>query len=201
LGRVSRFRGVFDRKTANLKGVSVLICGVSARPVLAVCRYLILNAATAMCAAGLAHEVARLSMKLNSQQPVAAAAVSRVEAFKQAEAEAQVRRPVAMRQVLAYNIPNMPAHLMAVQLDEAERPKVYRQLAKRRLAARAAAAVAIAASDTVKPNKRLPKAIMALGGPVPFSPSVSAEAPRFIMAESARDVTNRSLGVLVASKN
>lgn len=167
-------------------------------------RYTVFNGALVLCAMGMAGKIADLAAAIKAGNAVVMRAEpSRVEQFKRNEAAAALapQVPVA-RQLVALSVPDMPVQVLAVRLDQAESVKVKPINAKRKAVDRVAKAMA-------KPRK--PVVTKLFGGLPPFVvETVQAETgslpqtqrkKRVVVAESSRDITNRSLGVLVAMKN
>lgn len=201
MGRVSRICGgatCLDR--SDFVRRRHLLLPFPKQSLLAVARYFALNAVLLVVATGLVTALARWTIELNSAQPVSTASLSRVEAFKQAETDALARRPEATRKVVAYTASQIPAPVLAMRLDEAEAAKSRRVLAKRLTPARVAINVESASAQQVRPRPRLPRGVMALGALKALQLPMTAER-KFVVAESTRDITNRSLGVLVAREN
>ena len=128
---------------------------------------------------------------------------SRVEKFKLAEAAAALAPQVPVpRTIVAFSVPDMPVQVLAARIDRAENVKVKPVKLKRRTLARIA-----------KANDRRRRAAVStvVAGKIPtavalFASADAGNAPqkqtkkRAVVAESSRDITNRSLGVLVVMK-
>lgn len=169
----------------------------------AVARYFAFNGFLALCAMSAVKELMRVSVALAPDLHIAVDDPSRVEAFKQFEAAAaQAPQVPVPRVVVAHLVPDMPVQVLAVRLDQAESLKVTPLKLKRKPWVR-----------TVKSSSTRKKAPMIAGGALPplVVDMVSTEAGAVptkgsrkkgaVVAESSRDITNRSLGVLVALKN
>lgn len=166
-------------------------------------RYAVFNGVLVACALGLADAIAQMAATIKSGTNVAAIAEpSRVEKFKRDEAAAALAPQVpVVRQVVALTVPDMPVQVLAVRLDQAETVKVKPIKAKRKTALRVAKA-------PVRPRKAIPGLFGDLPPIVVETALVETGSlpekrakKRAVVAESSRDITNRSLGVLVAMKN
>jgi hypothetical protein len=150
-----------------------------------VARYLSVNLALVLTAGGLVQGLTRQLIAMAPGVGAVAVAVdepTRVEKFKRAEVAAAIapHEPVP-RIIVARDIPEMPVQVLAVRLDEAEGVKVkpVRVKSKTLRLARTAAR-----SKKTLAASKLP----------PYAIAIEARNA----GESSRDITNRSLGVLVA---
>jgi hypothetical protein len=146
-------------------------------------RYLSVNLALVLTAGVLVQGLTRQLIALApSGGSVAVDERTRIEQFKRAEVAAAMapHKPVP-RIIIVRDIPEMPVQVLAVRMDEAEGVKVkpVRVKLKTLRLARAAA--------------RSKKTLAALKLP-PYAIAIEARSA----GESSRDITNRSLGVLVA---
>jgi hypothetical protein len=160
--------------------------------------YLAFNGAVVACAGVLVGKLASVAVEL---QPMLEAArpgeLSRVEKFIMAEiAAAQAPQIPVPRTVVAYEQPAIPVQVLAVRIDDAEDVTVKPMRLKK-------GTPRLAKSARMKrPARRyeaelLPIMVETSGtGPVPGRRSRSGRT-----AETTRDITNRTLGVLVAMKN
>jgi hypothetical protein len=147
-----------------------------------IARYVSVNLALVLTAGFLFQGLARQLIELDpGAASLAAHRPSRVETFKRAEVAAAMapHEPVP-RIIVARDIPEMPVQVLAVRLDDAEGVKVkpVRVKSKALRLARTAAR-----SKKTLPGSKLPPDVIAI------------EARN--VGESSRDITNRSLGVLV----
>lgn len=147
-----------------------------------IARYISVNVALVLAAGFLFQSLARQLIELG---PVAGSLAvhkpSRLETFKRAQVAAAMapHEPVS-RIIVARDIPEMPVQVLAVQLDDAEGVKV-RPVRMKTKALRLARTTA-RSKKTLAASKLPPDAI-----------AIEAR----IVGESSRDITNRSLGVLV----
>jgi hypothetical protein len=166
-------------------------------------RYFAFNGVVAVFATFLLHDFAQRATALTPAfaDPVEAEP-SRVEKFKDAEAAAaQAPQVPVPRPIVARSMPDVPVQVLAVRLDQAESLKIKPLQLKRKLR-----------MSFAKPTARNKRAAVQTAGTLPPAvvESASREAgmipakkarKRPVLAESSRDITNRSLGVLVAMKN
>lgn len=163
-------------------------------------RYVALNAAALMLALFLAGEIAGtaagvrpLIVGTGSQQ------LSRVEKFKMAEAAAARASLLPVpRTIVAFERPELPVQVLAVRIDEAEDVKVKPLRLKTKTLRLSKAARA------KKPAGRYEAVLLPIlvANDVPITGSAAGRRLRGkVAAESPRDITNRSLGVLVAMRN
>lgn len=161
-------------------------------------RYVAYNGALAVCAWVLVQDVGRMSLALAPSLAVATGIEpSRVEKFKQAEiAAAQAPKYPVPRLVVARSMPEVPVQVLAVKLDQAESIKVKPLRLKKK------SPVRMAKLRHKKPSQtggKLPPIIVELAlGESGLMPEKKFKK-KLVLAESSRDITNRSLGVLVAS--
>lgn len=148
-----------------------------------VARYLSVNLALVLTAGvliqGLTRQLIALAPDAGS---VAADQPTRVEKFKRAEAAAAMapQEPVP-RIIVARDIPEMPVQVLALRIDEAEGVKVKAVRVKLKT---------LRLARTAAGSK---KTLAALKLPL-YAVAIEARSA----GESSRDITNRSLGVLVA---
>lgn len=165
-------------------------------------RYVTFNVVAMLAASALVQDVARMAASLGpmSAPAAAAAAPSRVEAFKLGEIAASTAPQVPVpRSVVARRSPEMSVRTLAVQLDEAEGVKVKPVKANRKIVrtAKAGRSRKVVAQRPGKlPDSVIFAAAFEAVGSVPVR---SKRVPP--VAESSRDITNRSLGVIMALKN
>ncbi len=171
---------------------------------LALARYAVFNGALVLCAISVAGKIADMAVTLKAETTVLAASSgsSRVEQFKRNEVAAALAPQVPVpRQVMAMSVPDMPVQVLAVRLDRAESVKVKPIKVKRKTAIRMAKATAKPRKPAMKLFGDLPPFVVETAvleaGAVPEK----RVKKRAVLAESSRDITNRSLGVLVAMKN
>jgi hypothetical protein len=170
---------------------------------LALARYAVFNSVLLAGAAAIAGQIVDLALSIKMDETVVARAEpSRVEKFKRDEVAAALAPQVpVLRQVVALSVPDMPVQVLALRLDQAETIKVRPIKVKRKTAARVAKA-------TPRPRKVAPGIFGDLPPVVVETALVETGSlpqkrvkKRAVIAESSRDITNRSLGVLVALKN
>lgn len=170
----------------------------------ALARYAGFNGALVLCAMGMAGHIADMAATIKAETMVVAASAgpSRVEQFKRNEAAAALapQVPVA-RKVVALSVPDMPVQVLAVRLDRAETVKVRPIKAKRKIAGRMTKAKTVAKLRTPAPKLfDLPAIVVATALAETGAQPEKRARKRAVIAESSRDITNRSLGVLVAMK-
>jgi hypothetical protein len=160
--------------------------------------YLAFNGAVLACAGFLVPKLASVAAEL---QPVLEGAksseLSRVDKFTMAEiAAAQAPQVPVPRTVVAYEQPEIPVQVLAVRIDDAEGVSVKPMRLKK-------ATARLAKSGRVKKTARRYEAellpIVVETSATGLVPGRRSRAGR--MAETTRDITNRTLGVLVAMKN
>ncbi|OYW57224.1 MAG: hypothetical protein B7Y80_12605 [Hyphomicrobium sp. 32-62-53] len=170
---------------------------------LALARYAVFNSVLLVGAVVLAGQIADLVFSIQADSTIVAQAEpSRVEKFKRDEAAAALAPQVPVRRkVVALSVPDMPVQVLAIQLDQAETIKVRPIKVKRKTAVRVA-------KSTPRPRKVAPGIFGDLPPIVVETALVETGSlppkrvkKRAVIAESSRDITNRSLGVLVALKN
>jgi hypothetical protein len=168
----------------------------------AVGRYVLFNGALVGCAALLIHSIADLAAEMKRREtPPLNAELSRVEKFELASAvDAQARRHAVVRTIVARKIPDVPVQVLAVQIDRAEGVKLKPLKTARKSARLAQASKRKRKTPAHKPGD-LPDSVLATayfetGYEIPIRPG-----KRRVVAETSRDIINRSLGVLVALKN
>lgn len=189
-------------RTGLIHGVSVDMFAALNLRHLALVRYAVFNGVLFVGAAAIAGQIADLALSIKMEQTVVARAEpSRVEKFKRDEVAAALAPQVpVLRQVVALSVPDMPVQVLALRLDQAETIKVRPIKVKRKTAVRVAKA-------TPRPRKPpgifgdLPAVVVETALVETGSLPPKLVKKRAVIAESSRDITNRSLGVLVALKN
>jgi hypothetical protein len=189
-------------RTGLIHGVSVDMFAALNLRHLALVRYAVFNSVLFVGAAAIAGQIADLALSIKMDQTVVARAEpSRVEKFKRDEVAAALAPQVpVLRQVVALSVPDMPVQVLALRLDQAETIKVRPIKVKRKTAVRVAKA-------TPRPRKPpgifgdLPAVVVETALVETGSLPPKRVKKRAVIAESSRDITNRSLGVLVALKN
>lgn len=160
--------------------------------------YLAFNGAVLACTGLFAGKLANLATEL---QPMLERAkpieLSRVDKFRMAEIAAALAPQIPVhRTVVAFEQPEMPVQVLAVRIDEAEDVKVKPMRPKK-------GALRIAKSARTKKAVRRYEAellpIVVETSATGLVPGRRSRAGR--TAETTRDITNRTLGVLVAMKN
>jgi hypothetical protein len=160
--------------------------------------YVLLNGALAACALGLAGEVARQSAGLVPAVILTAdAGPSRVEKFKSSERAALSAPQVPVpRIIVAREVPAMPVQALAIRLDTAEgvsAQPVPRKLKKLVRVAKAG----MRTKPRIQPNGDLPDlVVLSEVAAVPVQKPKQRAGRLYALAESTRDITNRSLGVI-----
>jgi hypothetical protein len=164
-------------------------------------RYVTFNVIAMLTASALMQDVARMAASLSPMTaPGAVAGPSRVEAFKFGEIAAATAPQVPVpRLIVARRSPEMSIRTLAVQLDEAEGVKVKPVKANRKIV-RTAKAGRNRKVIAHRPGKLPDSVIFAAAFEAVVSVPVRSKRMPPI-AESSRDVTNRSLGVIMALKN
>jgi hypothetical protein len=172
--------------------------------VFALAFYAAFNGALMLFAGISVQSIVQMASSIRPQSTeIAEAPPSRVDKFKIAEAAAALAPQVPVpRTIVAFSVPDMPVQVLAARIDRAENVKVKPVKLKRRTLARIA-----------KANDRRRKAAPSteVAGKIPavvalFASADAGNAPQkrtkkqAVVAESSRDITNRSLGVLVAMK-
>jgi hypothetical protein len=161
--------------------------------------YILLNGSLAACALGLAGEVLRQSAGLVSTQSVAADTVpSRLEKFKLSERLAMTapRVPVP-RIIVAQDVPLMPVQALAIRLDKAESIAAEPASRKNKKASRLAKAETRTKPRMGRNGDLPPIVVMSEVSAVPVQKPKQRPGQLYALAESTRDITNRSLGVMV----
>ncbi|MCU0954749.1 MAG: hypothetical protein MUC37_09110 [Hyphomicrobium sp.] len=162
-------------------------------------RYIALNSAVVMVAGFLAGQLAGLAAELRpfieGPEP---AQPSRVEKFKMAEAAARDPRHPVPRTVVAFEQPELPVQVLAVRIDDAEDVKVKPMRLKAK--PQRYAKVARTKKAAVRNQAELLPILVINDVPV-TGPPPGRHLRGKVAAESARDITNRTLGVLVAMKD
>jgi hypothetical protein len=157
-----------------------------------------------------AAEIARLSHQVSPMLETAAVDMSRVEQFKRAEAAAAEAPQIPVpRVVVAHIAPHVPVQVMAVRLDQAESLKITPlKLKPVKVKRKVAGRPAKLAGRGKKPEKgfalaggKLPPSVVAAAIQATEPNAIKRGKKRIADAETSRDITNRSLGVLVALKN
>jgi hypothetical protein len=160
--------------------------------------YLLLSGGLGAGALGLAGEVLRQSAALVPSASVAGTAPSRVEKFKLSERAALTAPRVPVPRIIAvHDVPPMPVQVLAVRLDDAESIAAAPLSRKQKKAARLAKAETRAKVRPGRPGALPPLVVMSEVSAVPIQKSKSRAGKLYALAESPRDITNRSLGVMV----
>lgn len=170
---------------------------------LALARYAVFNGVLVACAISAAGQIADMAATLKAENTaVARAAPSRVEQFKRDEAAAALAPQVPVpRQVVAMSVPDMPVQVLAVRLDRAETVQVKPIKAQRKKSVRLAKATAKPRKPSLKLFGDLPPFVVETALIETGALPEKRVKKRAVIAESSRDITNRSLGVLKAMKN
>jgi hypothetical protein len=162
-------------------------------------RYIALNSAAVVVAGFLAGQLAGLAVEfrplIEGPEPTQP---SRVEKFKMAEAAARAPRFPVPRTVVAFEQSELPVQVLAVRIDDAEDVKVKPMRLKTK-PVRYAKAARTKKAPVHYEAQLLPILVTSdipVTGPAPGRRLLGKAA-----AESARDITNRTLGVLVAMKD
>jgi hypothetical protein len=142
--------------------------------------------------AGMAAGVRPLIMGTASQQ------LSRVEKFKMAEAAAARASLVPVPStIVAFERPELPVQVLAVRIDEAEDVKVKPM----RLKTKPLRLSKAARTKKVAGRYEVALLLILVANDAPITGSSGRRLRGKVAAESPRDITNRSLGVLVAMRN
>jgi hypothetical protein len=163
-------------------------------------RYLAFNGLLVLCAVSAVKEVMRVSVTLAPPLHKPVSDPSRVDTFKRFEAAAQAPKIPFRRIIVAHTVSDIPVQVLAVRLDQAESLKVTPLKLKRKASVRLA-----------KPSMRKKSPAIAGGALPPLIVDLASNEAGVlstrglkrkgaIVTESSRDITNRSLGVLVALK-
>ncbi len=164
-------------------------------------RYLAVNGILALFAMLAVQEVIRLSVTFAPGLRMAVDDPSRVEKFKQGEvAAAQAPMIPVPRVVVAHSVPDIPVQVLAVRLDEAESLKVSPLKLKRKPSVRTAKSAARKKLPVIAGGKLPPTVVDIASNEAGVVPTKRPKTKGAVVAESSRDITNRSLGVLVALK-
>jgi hypothetical protein len=160
--------------------------------------YLAFNGAVLACAGFLVGKLADVAVEL---QPMLERAkpgeLSRVDKFRLAEiAAAQAPQVPVPRTIVAYEQPEIPVQVLAVRIDEAEDVTVKPMRLKKGTARLAKSA---RAKKTARRYEAELPPIVVETSATGLVPGRRSRAGR--VAETTRDITNRTLGVLVAMKN
>lgn len=167
----------------------------------AAARYLAFNGFLALCAMSAVKEIMRVSVTLAPDLHVAVDDPSRVESFKQFEvAAAQAPKVPVPRVVIAHSVPDIPVQVLAVRMDQAESLKATPLKLKRKPSVRTAK-LSVRKKSPVGAGGVLPPMIVDLASnEAGLVPTKRLKKKGAVVVESSRDITNRSLGVLVALK-
>ena len=162
-----------------------------------------LNGALALGVAASAQKITQMGAMIKADQAESAAAVpSRVEKFKLAEsAAARAPQQPVPRVIVARDVPDMPVQLLAVRIDHAENVKVKPLKTKRKSMVRAAKTQARQRKPVDVALGKLPPFIVQFALTETGNATVKRTKKAPVVAESSRDITNRSLGVLMVMKN
>jgi hypothetical protein len=164
-------------------------------------RYLAFNGFLALCALTAAKEIMRISVTFAPDLHASVEDPSRVEAFKHFEVvAAQAPKVPVPRVVIADEVPDIPVQVLAVRMDQAESLKATPLKLKRKPAVRTAK-LSMRKKSPVIVGGALPPLVVDLASTeAGVGPTKRQKKKGAVVAESSRDITNRSLGVLVALK-
>jgi hypothetical protein len=167
----------------------------------AAARYFAFNGFLALCALSAVKEIMRVSVTLAPDLHVTVDDPSRVEAFKQFEAAAaQAPNVPVPRVVVAHAVPDIPVQVLAVRMDQAESLKATPIKLKRKPAVRTAKLSTRKKSPAIAGGALPPLVVDLASNEAGVVPTKRQKKKGAVVAESSRDITNRSLGVLVALK-
>lgn len=167
----------------------------------AAARYVAFNGFLALCAVSAVKEIMRVSVLLAPDLHIDKADPSRVEAFKQFEAAAAEAPNVPVpRVVVAHIVPDMPVQVLAVRLDQAESLKITPLKLKRKPSVRTAKSSTRKKAPVIAGGALPPLVVDLVSNEAGVAPIKRLKKKGAVVAESSRDITNRSLGVLVALK-
>jgi hypothetical protein len=167
----------------------------------AAARYFAFNGFLALCAVSAVKEITRVSVTLAPDLHVAVDDPSRVEAFKQFEvAAAQAPNVPVPRVVVAHAVPDIPVQVLAVRMDQAESLKATPIRLKRKPAVRTAKLSTRKKSPVIAGGALPPMVVDFASNEAGVGSTKRQKTKGAVVAESSRDITNRSLGVLVALK-
>jgi hypothetical protein len=167
----------------------------------AAARYFAFNGFLALCAVSAVKEITRVSVTLAPDLHVAVDDPSRVEAFKQFEvAAAQAPNVPVPRVVVAHAVPDIPVQVLAVRMDQAESLKATPIRLKRKPAVRTAKLSTRKKSPVIAGGALPPMVVDFASNEAGVGSTKRHKTKGDVVAESSRDITNRSLGVLVALK-
>jgi hypothetical protein len=163
-------------------------------------RYFAFNGVLMLCNIFVIQEITRISVTLAPDLRIAVDDPSRVEQFKQAEvAAAKAPNVPVPRVIVADSLPDMPVQVLAVRLDQAESLKVTPLKLKRKPSLRTAKSAR--KKSPVMAGGKLPPIVVDLASSEAGVLLPKTAKKKADVVESSRDITNRSLGVLVALKN
>lgn len=164
-------------------------------------RYFAFNGALVICTTLVLQQITHIAVALAPDLRIAVNDLSRVEQFKQAEmAAAQAPNVPVPRVIVAQSVPDMPVQVLAVRLDQAESLKVTPLKLKRKPSVRTAKS-ARKKSPALAGGKLPPIVVDLASSEAGVLLPKKSKKKAAVVAESSRDITNRSLGVLVALKN
>jgi hypothetical protein len=167
----------------------------------AAARYFAFNGFLALFALSAVKELIRVSVALAPDPHIAVDDPSRVEAFKQFEAAAaQAPQVPVPRVVVAHSVPDMPVQVLAVRLDQAESLRVTPLKLKRKPTVRSAKSSTRKKAPVIAGGALPPFVVDMVFNEAGVAPTKRLKKKGAVVAESSRDITNRSLGVLVALK-
>jgi hypothetical protein len=167
----------------------------------AAARYFAFNGFLAFCAMSAVKEIMRVSVTLAPDLHVTVDDPSRVEAFKQLEvAAARAPNVPVPRVVVAHAVPDIPVQVLAVRMDQAESLKATPLKFKRKPAVRTSKLSTRKKSPAVAGGALPPLVVDLASNEAGLVPAKRQKKKGSVVAESSRDITNRSLGVLVALK-
>lgn len=169
----------------------------------ALARYTVFNGVLMLCAVGMVKKIADIAGSIKAEHAVVARAEpSRVDKFKRDEAAAASAPQVPkLRRVVALSVPDMPVQVLAVRIDQAENVKVKPVKVKRKSAVRVAKATVRRRKPAPSNFGELPAIVVETALVETGSLPEKRAKKRAVVAESSRDITNRSLGVLFVLKN
>lgn len=169
----------------------------------ALARYAVFNGVLMLCAVGMVKKIADIAGSIKAEHAVVAEAEpSRVEKFKRDAAAAALAPQVPMpRRVVALRVPDMPVQVLAVRIDQAENVKVKPVKVKLKAGVRVAKATVRRRKPAPSIFGDLPAIVVETALVETGSVPETRAKKRAVVAESSRDITNRSLGVLVVLKN
>jgi hypothetical protein len=164
-------------------------------------RYFAFNGFLALCTVSAVKEIMRVSVTLAPDLHVSVDDPSRVDAFKQFEAAAaQAPKVPVPRVIVAHLVPDIPVQMLAVRLDQAESLKANPLKLKRKPAVRTAKLSTRKKSLAIAGGALPPLVVDLASNEAGVVSTKRLRKKGAVVAESSRDITNRSLGVLVALK-